>query len=120
MSLDAAAALVAKYGPKIAIIVGPQITKYLGKDHGSKVKRGTFKDCSISMYGDKACIVVDDDAGVLVCLTSDTVRSYQYLKDKIRMPSGKRYYYYHIVFKDGQECDVRMRKKYRKAMERDC
>ena len=94
--------------------------KYWSKDHGSKVKRGAFHECSIEMFGDKACIVVDEDNGQIVMLTSDTIQSYKYVKDKKRIVglTYHTYFYYDIVFKDGSESYVRMRRKYRDAMER--
>ncbi len=91
--------------------------KYWSKDHGSKVKRGAFQDCSIEMFGDKACIVVNEDSGEVVMLTSDTIQSYEYVKEKYKASRMKKYYYYDITFKDGSESYVRMSKKYREAME---
>ena len=57
-----------------------KIKKFLGKNRGSKVKRGAFQDCSIEMFGDKACIVVDEDSGEIIMLTSDTIQTYRMLK----------------------------------------
>ncbi len=91
--------------------------KYWSKDHGSKVKRGAFQDCSIEMFGDKACIVVNEDSGEVVMLTSDTIKSCQFIEKKFRVKRMKDYYYYNITFKDGRESHVRMSEKYRDAME---
>ena len=93
--------------------------KYWSKDHGSKVKQGAFQECSIEMFGDKACIVVNEDSGEVVMLTSDTIQSYRYVKEKKRTVGLTRhtYFYYDIIFKNGSESYVRMRRKYREAME---
>ena len=75
-----------KAGKIIVATVGPAALKkgldYLNTDHGSNVKRGAFHECSIEMFGDKACIVVDEDTGQIVMLTSDTIQSYKYVKEK--------------------------------------
>jgi len=107
---------------KIAVFLAPtvlaQAKKYWEKDHGSKVKQGKFQECSIELFGDKACIVVNEDQGEVVFLTSDTIQSYQYVKEKKRIVGLTRhtYFYYDITFKDGSESYVRMRRKYRDAM----
>lgn len=107
---------------KIAVFLAPtviaQAKKYWEKDHGSKVKQGTFQECSIEMFGDKACIVVNEEQGEVVFLTSDTIQSYQYVKEKKRTVGLARhtYFYYDIKFNDGSESYVRMRRKYRDAM----
>lgn len=109
---------------KVAVLVAPtafkEAKKYFDKDHGSKVKKGSFQECSIEMFGDKACIVVDEEHGEVVFLTSDTIQSCQYVKEKKRTVGLTRhtYFYYDITFKDGSESYVRMRRKYRDAMER--
>ena len=117
----AQAASWAKRG--IVTVVAPsawnQIKKYISKDHGSKVKQGAFQECPLEMFGDKACIVVNEDSGEVVMLTSDTIQSYRYVKEKKRTVGLTRhtYFYYDITFKDGSESYVRMRRKYREAME---
>ena len=117
----AQAASWAKRG--IVTVVAPsawnQIKKYISKDHGSKVKQGAFQECPLEMFGDKACIVVNEDSGEVVMLTSDTIQSYRYIKEKKRIVGLTRhtYFYYNITFKDGRESYVRMRRKYREAME---
>ena len=116
----AQAASWAKKG--VVTIVAPtvwgKIKSYFGKDHGSKVKRGAFQECSIEMFGDKACILVNGNSGEVVFLTSDTIQSYRFIKKKDRLPQMKTYYYYEIIFNDGSESYVRMRRKYVEAMER--
>lgn len=107
-------------------ILGPEdykklikkILKYIGKPHGSKVKEGAFKDCTIELAGDKAFIAVAPKKGKIVWLTSDNIESYRFVKEKERLhyTKYKTYYYYNITFKDGKTSYVRMRKKYRKAM----
>lgn len=101
----------------VAPAVWSKVKGYFGKDHGSKVKRGAFQECSIEMFGDKACILVNGDSGEVVFLTSDTIQSYQYIKEDYKVSRMKNYYYYDITFKDGSESYVRMSKKYREAME---
>ena len=122
MAWAEAAAFIAEHPEimKIAIAVGPKVIKHMDKDRGSKVKKGTFKECSIGFFGDKTCIVVDDAAGVIVPFDSNTVRKYKFTKEKFRPAAMHTYYYYHITFKDGNECDVRMREKYVEAMQRYC
>lgn len=106
----------------IVTVLGPSVLeetrKYWSKDHGSKVKRGAFQECSIEMFGDKACIVVDESNGNIVMLTSDTIQSYQFVKKKKRIVglSSHTYYYYDIIYKDGRESYIRMRKQYQDAM----
>ncbi|MBD5149016.1 MAG: hypothetical protein HDT18_01250 [Oscillibacter sp.] len=105
---------------KVLTFVGPialkKAKKYWSTDHGSKVKRGVFQECAIEMFGDKACIVVNEDSGEVVFLTSDTIQSYHYVKEKRKTVPMHTYFYYDIVFKDGSESYVRMRRKYRDAM----
>lgn len=106
----------------LAKVLGPEVLadliKYFGKTHGSKVKEGAYKDCTIELDGDKAFIVTNPKKGEVVWLTSDNIQSYQFMKEKKRMHNGqfKPYYYYHITFKDGNTCYARMREKYRDAM----
>lgn len=113
----------------LAKIVGPEVwnelkdefIEYRRKPHGSKVKEGAFKDCTIELAGDKAFIAVTvekDEKGKIVWLTSDNIRSYEFVKKKKKLRKGKfkTYYYYTITFKDGSGSYVRMRKKYCKAM----
>lgn len=76
--LDGVKAILTALGPSVL----EETKKYWSKDHGSKVKRGAFQECSIEMFGDKACIVVDENDGNIVMLTSDTIQSYQYVKKK--------------------------------------
>lgn len=106
---------------KIVTIVGPdavkQVVKYQKGNHGSKVKRGAYQDCKVEMFGDKACIVTDPDSGEVVFLTSDFIESCRFIEEKFKKARMKTYYYYEIVFKDGQQSYVRMSSKYRDAME---
>lgn len=109
---------------KLAEMLGfksiPDLLKYFLRNHGSKVKEGAFKDCTIELAGDKAFIAVTPEKGEIVWLTSDNVESYQFVKKKDRFRpikmSYSTYYYYTITFKNGKTSYVRMRKKYRKAM----
>lgn len=107
-----------------ATILGPtalnKLKNYIEKPHGSKVKEGAFKDCTIELAGDKAFIVATAEKGEIVCLTSEYIQSYQFVKEKQKLHRGKfkTYYYYKITFKDGSESYVRMRKKYCKAMKK--
>ena len=97
-----------------------ELLNYFLKNHGSKVKEGAFKDCTIELAGDKAFIAVTPKKGEIIWLTSDNIQSYQFVKKKDRFRplkmAYKTYYYYTITFKDGSTSYVRMRKKYRKAM----
>ena len=115
----AATANFAKKG--IITIVTPHIWKGLKKlfekDHGSKVKMGAFCECSIEMFGDKACIIANEDEGEVVFLTAENIQSYKFIEQKRRAPSMHTYFYYEIYFKDGCSSYVRMRRKYRDAME---
>lgn len=96
--------------------------KYLQKDQGSKVKKGAFAEASIEMYGNQACIQLDKAGRNVLLLTSDNVRSYEYVKEKKKAHglTVHKYYYYTIYYTDGSSSYVRMRKKYRDAMERYC
>lgn len=113
---------VKKAAVQILTLVGPvalkEAKKLWEKDHGSKVKKGVYSECPIEMFGDKACIVVNEDGGEVVLLTSDTIQSCQYVKEKKRLVGVKyhTYFYYDITFKNGEESYVRMRRKYRDAM----
>lgn len=116
--------IVKKAATQILTVVGPfalkEAKKIWEKNHGSKVKRGAYCECPIEMFGDKSCIVVNEDSGEVVLLTSDTIRSCQYVKDKKRLVGAKyhTYFYYNIIFKNDEESYVRMRRKYRDAMEK--
>jgi hypothetical protein len=111
---------------KIVEVVGPialkQAKKFWDTDHGSKVKQGAYHECPVEMFADKACIVVNEERGEIVLLTSDNVESYRYMKEKKRLNGVQMhtYYYYEIDFKNGEHSYVRMRRKYREAMERYC
>lgn len=115
----AEAASWAKKG--VVTIVAPtawnELKKYFGKPHGSRVKRGAYQDHLIEMFGDKSCIVVDNHSGEVIFLTSDTIQRCRFIKKKKSLRNMKNYYYYNITFKDGNESYVKMRKKYRNAME---
>lgn len=106
-----------KVGEVIITNIGKKIIIYTGKDHGSKVKMGAYAECPIELFGDKACIVVNGDMGNVILLTSDNIRSCRYVKEKKRGIPRHTYFYYNIVFKNGEESYVRMRRKYRDAME---
>lgn len=110
-----AAKKILTYGGPIA---AKELKKYLSKDHGSKVKMGTYQECPIGLFGDRACIVANADNGEYVLLTSDTIQSCSYVKEKRRFVglTSHTYFYYSITFKDGSESYVRMRRKYRDAM----
>lgn len=116
----AAGKIITKATPQLAEWVFTKTVSYMGKPHGSKVKEGAYKDCTIELDPSEeyAFIVVDMDRGDVVFLTSDTIQSCQLLKEKKKLHSGKlkTYYYYNIFFKDGSRSYVRMRKKYRNAM----
>ncbi len=104
--------------PEVLGALRSKIEQYKRIPHGSKVKEGVFKDCTIELAGDKALIAVNLEKGEVVWLTSDNIQSYQLVKEKERFHKGKyeTYYYYHITFKDGSTCYARMRRKYRDAM----
>lgn len=95
-----------------------ELIAYEGKPHGSKVKEGAFKDCTIELAEDKAFIVATPENGEIVWLTSEYIQSCQFVKEKEKLHKGKlkTYYYYNIIFKDGSKSYVRMREKYRTAM----
>lgn len=114
----AAAAKFAKDG--IVTIIAPaalnEALKYWKNDHGSKVKEGAYKNCSIDMFGDKACILVKPELGKVVLLTEEEVEFCEFIKEKFRVKRGKNYYYYEIRFKDGNKSYIRMSSKYRDAL----
>lgn len=116
----AAGKLVATLAPEVLNCIRKRVLDYAGKPHGSKVKDGAYKDCLIELDSKEeyAFIVVDMSQGEVVYLTSDTIQSYEFLKEdkKLRKGKFKTYYYYNIIFKDGSRSYVRMRKKYRDAM----
>lgn len=113
-------------GKKLITILGPiaadelkrRVEEYRKKPHGSKVKEGIFKDCTIELDGDRAFIAVNPEKGEIVWLTSDNIQSYQFMQEKKKFHNWqlKTYYYYHIIFNDGNQCYARMREKYRDAM----
>lgn len=113
-------AALANVAKDVLTIVGPEVfnrvVKYQKGNHGSKVKRGAYQECEIKMFGDKACIVVNPDDGEIVLLTSDYIESCRFIKKKFRKLKMKDYYYYEIVFIDGNQSYVRMSKKYRDAL----
>ncbi len=115
--------IVKKTAVQILTIVGPvalkKAKKFWETDHGSKVKKGAYSECPIELFGDKACIVVSEDGGEIIMLTSDTIQSCHYVKEKKRLVGVKyhTYFYYDITFQNGEESYVRMRRKYRDAME---
>lgn len=99
-----------------------KLKNQIGKPHGSKVKEGKFKDCTIELADDKAfiAVTVTDKKGEIVWLTSENIKDYQFVKKKKKFRKGKlkTYYYYTITFKDNSSSYVRMRKKYCKAMKK--
>lgn len=109
-------------GKKIAKKIGEEALKeagdYLSKDHGSKVKAGYYKDCSVILDGDKACIVTEPVSGMGIFLTEAYIQSWKFIKKKKINPLMQDYFYFQIVFKDGTESTVRMREKYVEAMKR--
>ena len=106
----------------LAKVLGPEVLaeliKYFWKTHGSKVKEGSYKDCTIELDGDKAFIVTNPEKGEVVWLTSDNIQSYQFVKEKEKLHNMKMetYYYYSITFKDGSTSYIRMREKYKITM----
>ena len=80
------------------------LRKRLAAPHGSKVKDGAYKDCTIELdeNDEYAFIVVDPGRGSVLYLTSDTIQSCQYVKQDKKLHKGKykTYYYYNITFKD--------------------
>lgn len=104
----------------IVTVLGPalwnKVQKFGSKDHGSKVKEYAYRDCSIELFADKACIIVDKEQGKVVFLTSEEIASHKFVDEQFRPVTMKKYYYYDIVFKDGRMSRVRMSKKKRDAM----
>ena len=78
-----------------AVNFSPMLTKkikdYLGKDHGSKVKQGSFAECSITNFADKACIF-DEANNRSIFLISDNVYSCRFIIEKFRPSKMKTYY----------------------------
>ena len=113
---------VAAVAPVALDIAKQLFKKYTSKNHGSKVKMGEFAEASIEMFGDKACIKLNENSSQILLLTSDNVESYHYVEEKKRLVGATyhTYFYYNIKFKDGTESYVRMRRKYRDAMEQYC
>ena len=87
------------------------------KNHGSKVKMGLFADCIITNFADRACII-DDENNIYIELTSANVIKCRYIEEKFRPSKMKKYYYYEILFNDGNKSYVRMSDKYRKYLEK--
>ena len=112
------AAAAATIGPVALKFAKKWYKKYTSKDRGSKVKKGEFAEASIEMFGDKACIQLDEKGSRVLLLTADNIQSYRFVKKKFKKLKLKDYYYYEITFKDGSESYVRMSEKYRDAMER--
>ena len=112
------ATAAAAIGPVALKVAKKWYKKYTSKDHGSKVKKGEFAEASIEMFGDKACIQLDEKGSRVLLLTADNVQSYRFVEKKYKKLKLKDYYYYEITFKDGSESYVRRSKKYRDAMER--
>ena len=90
--------------------------KELSKNHGSKVKKGCFEDCKITLVGTKACIYLENCE--YLELTDENVQKITFIKEKHKI--DHIYYYYEIEFHDGKSSYVRMRRKYRDAMCEHC
>lgn len=90
--------------------------KELLKDHGSKVKKGAYEECSIVLVGTKACISLENHD--YLELTDENVQKIVFIKEKHRI--DHTYYYYEIQFRDGRSSYVRMRRKYKDAMYAHC
>lgn len=86
--------------------------------HGSKVKAGDYKECKIASHEGKVYIIVNSERGEIIHLNSDTIESYEYVKEKKRMVGLelKTYFYYNLYFKSGAKSYVRMSRKKRDAM----
>lgn len=103
------------------------VDKILNKlDRGSKVIYGAYKDCPIELLGDQAGIVIDKRKPEAVFLTPDTIKSCKYLgeREEIGHALPHTYFYYEIIFKDqkiifkdNRKSYVKMRQKYKEAME---
>ena len=92
------------------------LEKELKKNHGSKVKKGLYEDCKITLIGTKACICIGEKD--YLELTDENVRKITFIKEKQKI--NHTYYYYEIEFCDGRSSYVRMRKKYKDAMFTHC
>lgn len=116
------AAGVKKVAPKIIKIAGPialeQITEYLSGNHGSKVKEFAYADCKIARFDNIPCIVVDAGSGEIIPLNADTIEKYTFIKEKKRMVGVKlkTYFYYDIMFKNGERSRIRISRKNCDAM----
>ncbi len=92
------------------------VEKELAKNHGSKVKKGCFEDCKITLVGTKACIYLGNHE--YLELTDENVQKIIFIKEKHKI--DHTYYYYEIEFCDGRSSYIRMRRKYRDAMCEHC
>ena len=90
--------------------------KELDKNHGSKVKKGRFAECKVTLVGTKACIYLGNCE--YLELTDENVQKITFIKEKHKI--DHTYYYYEIEFRDGGSSYVRMRRKYRDAMYEHC
>ena len=90
--------------------------KELTKKHGSKVKKGLYEECKITLVGTKACIYLGNHE--YLELTDENVQKITFVKEKQKI--DHTYYYYEIEFRDGRSSYVRMRRKYRDAMREHC
>lgn len=90
--------------------------KELSKNHGSKVKKGLYEECKITLVGTKACICLGNHE--YLELTDENVQKIMFIKEKHRI--DHTYYYYEIEFRNGRSSYVRMRRKYRDAMFKHC
>ncbi len=70
-------------------------------------------------YGILETFHLNEDRGEVIMLTSETIQSYKLCEEKKKLNSAgyHTYFYYDITFKDGSKSYVRMRRKYREAME---
>lgn len=90
--------------------------KELTKNHGSKVKKGLYEECKITLIGTKACIYLGNKE--YLELTDKNVQRITFIKEKHKI--DHTYYYYEIEFCDGRSSYVRMRRKYKDAMYAHC
>ena len=101
-------------------IVIKKLTKFaekeLTKKHGSKVKRGLYEECKITLVGTKACIYLGNRE--YLELTDENVQKIKFIKEKHKI--NHTYYYYEIEFHNGRSSYVRMRRKYKEAMYEHC
>lgn len=100
----------------IGEIAKKKIAEELTKNHGSKVKKGLYEDCKITLVGTKACIYLENHE--YLELTDANVQKVTFIKEKHKI--DHTYYYYEIEFCDGRSSYVRMRRKYRDAMCEHC